>query len=299
MNMTKKMSAQQNVADPPKNVLYVVLHGLVCLIDDNRESFTADLVDMGAEHAYLCGDFLFEDVIASGAELTLNGVDPPRPKSSENQLNTDSNAVVRLGQHMPDLDNYYHSRIHLPRPIRIDYYIVGDLIKGSLDDTKNELVGPPTSISGIRVSKYSFADYKDVRLTTQSGEEFWRCPKLVPVKDENVAVLHVFNEPPSELANAGKHNKDEFNFTLAYQGAQLRLTSPATQPAKNGRPPDGMLPEELCALDTRHEMVQKLINSLRPYGSDSKRPVVFTPDDTKGGAGGTQVCGGSNGLIGG
>src|SRR6185437_4166978 len=254
MSMAKK-SAQEKIVNPPKNVLYVVLHGLICLIDDNRDSFTAALVDMGNDHAYLCGDFLYEDEIESAAELKLNGVDERQTKSKENQLDPKSNAVVKI-KYSSNEDNYYHSLLCLPRPAKIHYYIQGKLVKDSLKDSKNELQEPkPEKISGIRVFEYTFADYRGVSVTTKSGDIFWKCPPPTPVvknsKSLHVAVLHVFNEPPDKLSNAGKHNKDEFNFTLAYLGAQLRLATPAAELLPNDPPPHGMRPEELYALDMR------------------------------------------------
>jgi len=310
MNMAKK-NAQEQIADPP-NVLYVVLHGLVCLIDDNLDTFIADLVDMGSDHEYICGDFLFETPIQSGATLKLEGVNKPEPKSSDNQLDPTLNAVVKL-QHEPDLDNYYHSRINLPRPAKIHYYIKGDLAPGSLPDPKKELIKPPTTISGIRVFEYSFVDSKGVHVTTESGEMFWDCPEPVLVTDKvikksvNASVLHIYNEPGDVLPYAGKHNTDEFNFTLAYLGAQLRLSTPAMTLVPNSNPPLGIIPEELHSLDTRQEMIPKLSKTLRQLGHAvelANFKLDFAPDklkqaDAAGGGGGTQVCGGANGLIGG
>ena len=310
-----KRNAQEKVLDVPQNVLYVVLHGLVCLIDDNRYTFIADLVDMGNEHEYLCGDFLFEYPIQSGAELALEGVNKREPQiPKNNMLDPQLNAVVKLNDGEPDLDNYYHSRIYLPRPAKIHYYILGNLDPKSLDDSKKELVATPKQISGIRVFQYSFGYYKDVRVVTKSGETFWNCPEPVLVNDSSTGksvravVLHIYNEPGDILPYAGKHNKDEFNFTLAYLGAQLRLTTPAMTLEPNLKPPLGIIEEELHSLDVRQEMIQKLAMILRPRGHAALSANVklnFAPDrlkqdadkDAAGGGGGTQVCGGANGLF--
>jgi hypothetical protein len=312
-NSMAEKNAQEIIIDPPKNVLYVVLHGLICLIDDNRDTFIADLIDMGDDHKYLCGDFLFEDPIQSGLTLKLDGVNKPEPISSDNQLDPMLNAVVKL-QHEPDLDNYYQSRITLPRPAKIHYYIKVDLTPGSLPDAKNELVKPPATISGIRVFEYFFVDYKGIHVVTESGEMFWDCPEPVTVTDKatgksvNAAVLHIYNEPADILLYAGKHNKDEFNFTLAYLGAQLRLSTPAMTLVPNPDPPLGIIPEELHSLDLRQEMIPKLSKTLRQLGHAvelANFKLDFAPDKLKqdadvfGGGGGTQVCGGANGLIGG
>ena len=307
-------SAHEKIVESPKNVLYVVLHGLICLIDDNLDTFIADLVDMGNDHEYLCGDFLFEDAIQSGMTLTLGGVNKPEPKSADNQLDARLNAVVKL-KHVPDLDNYYHSRINLPRPARIHYYIKGDLASGSLPDPNKELVKLPTTISGIRVFEYTFMESRGVHVTTESGEMFWDCPEPVLVTDKvtkksiNAAVLHIYNEPGDVLPYAGKHNTDEFNFTLAYLGAQLRLSTPAMTLVPNSNPPLGIIPEELHSLDMRQEMISKLSKTLRQLGHAvelANFKLDFAPDKLKqdadflagGGGGGTQVCGGANGLIG-
>ncbi|MGZ4856500.1 MAG: hypothetical protein ACXV5R_13710 [Candidatus Angelobacter sp.] len=309
--MNKHNTSEQEVAAPRQNILYVVLHGLVCLIDDNQDQFIADLVDMGSDHEYLCGDFLYENQIPNGATLTLRGVDGPMAKSDENKLDSTLNAVVKIA-HVPDQDNYYQSRIFLPRPNKITYYIQGVLAAGSLSDPKNELQQPPpTTISGIRVFEYSFTDSKGVHVTTAAGDMFWNCPAPVTFKDSStgevvsVAALHIYNEPPGVLPYAGKHNKDEFNFTVSYLGAQVRLASPAVTQLNNYYPPIGMIPEELHALDMRQEMIQELMKILRPMGS-AAGPVSFKLDwtpsrlkaDAAGGGGGTQVCGGANASLG-
>jgi hypothetical protein len=309
--MDKNTTTGQEIEPLPRKILYVVLHGLVCLIDDGKDQFIGDLIDMGSDHEYLCGDFLYENQIPNGTTLTLRGVDGAMAKSDENKLDSTLNAVVKIA-HVPDQDNYYQSRIILPRPNKIKYYIQGTLTKGSLNDPKNELQQPPPDIiSGIRVFEYSFTDSRDMHVSTETGDMFWNCPAPVTFKDSStgevvsVAALHIYNEPPSVLPYAGKHNKDEFNFTVSYLGAQVRLASPAVTQLNNYRPPVGMIPEELHALDVRQEMIQELMKILRPMGS-AAGPISFkldwTPNrlkaDAAGGGGGTQVCGGANASLG-
>jgi hypothetical protein len=309
--MNKENISENEVADPRPNILYVVLHGLVCLIDDNQDQFIGDLVDMGSDHEYLCGGFLYENQIPNGEILTLRGVDGPIAKSAQNKLDSTLNAVVKIA-HVPDQDNYYQSRMMLPRPNNITYYIKGVLSSGSLSDPQNELQQPPPkSISGIRVFEYSFTDSKGVHVTTAAGDLFWNCPDPVPVIDPSngkyvgVAALHIYNEPSSILPYAGKHNKDEFNFTVSYLGAQVKLASPAVTQVNNSTPPLGMIPEELYSLDVRQEMLQNLMWLLRPMsgaaGSISIK-LDWSPSrlkaDAAGGGGGTQVCGGANASLG-
>src|SRR5215469_12969139 len=78
MNMAKKKSAQENVAAPPKNVLYVVLHGLVCLVD-NGAGFTGYLLDRSADtrvvHEYKAGTFRQEEDLDAFETLQLYGTD--------------------------------------------------------------------------------------------------------------------------------------------------------------------------------------------------------------------------------
>jgi hypothetical protein len=59
MKWTKK-SAQEKIVDSPKNVLYVVLHGLVCLIDDNRDTFIADRSTCATIMSTFAAAFLFD-----------------------------------------------------------------------------------------------------------------------------------------------------------------------------------------------------------------------------------------------
>lgn len=308
-----KKNAQEKIAEPPKNVLYVVLHGLVCLIDDKSYNFIADLVDMGDDHEYLCGDFLFEFPIQSGEELTLKGVHEREPTvKNKNDLDTKFNAVVKMPDE-PRIDNYYHCRIHLPRPANIHHYIKGKVVADSLKGPLGDLVGTPEKISGIRVFEYYFEDFNEVHVGTKSGETLWKCPEPVLVKDKatrylNAVVLHIYNEPGQVMANAAKHNRDEFNFTFAHLGTQLRLTTPAMRPEDNGEPPLGIIREELYSLDMREETIRKLTAMMRKLRYPVPGATVeldFAPDRLKqdaellGGGGGTQVCGGPNGLIGG
>jgi hypothetical protein len=295
-----KVKSKNDLILSKRNVLYVVLHGLVCLIDDNRKHFTADLVDMGEDHAYLCGDFLAEEPIVNGSELTLLGIDPANI-SSKNQLDPQKNVAVKLTD-IPYSNNYYYCRLNLPRPVDITYYINGTLNSADLPDLYKELQDTPKQIAGIRVFEYTMISPNDVRLQdNDSGEIFWQCQPqyLATTKNLNVAVLHVFNEPAETLDGAAKHNKDEFNFTLSYMDARLRMVQPAIV-QDNDLPPEGIRMEELYALDRRDELVQKLMKSLREGTTLSS----FTASSLKsvsvfggGGAGGSQVCGGANGII--
>ena len=46
-----------------ENVLYVVLHGLITLIDVKRKGFIAHVLDIGDDHKYLLGEWLQEQDI--------------------------------------------------------------------------------------------------------------------------------------------------------------------------------------------------------------------------------------------
>jgi len=48
------------MADTTENVLYVILHGLISLVDVGDAGFNAYMFDMGTDHRYLYGTFRIE-----------------------------------------------------------------------------------------------------------------------------------------------------------------------------------------------------------------------------------------------
>src|SRR5258708_7968312 len=81
----------------PENILYVVLHGLITLVDVGRDGFLAYLLYRDDEHVYLYGDWLFEKEIPQPSlglwplEATLTNVIAFPAKDGENTLNPTQN----------------------------------------------------------------------------------------------------------------------------------------------------------------------------------------------------------------
>jgi hypothetical protein len=167
-------STQQKSIDPPKNVLYVVLHGLICLIDEKKNNrFLGYLID-NDDHVFRCGNFGWESDIDDDEKLELVNVNP-NSETIDNVLDPTKNAIVKDAQ--PNFGHgYEQSLIKLPRPENILYYIRGYVQKDSLDDPGQELVPGTREICGIRVFQYSFKDYTTVKLLRANGEPFWICP---------------------------------------------------------------------------------------------------------------------------
>lgn len=278
VTMNEPIAIRSDSSAPVDGVLYVVLHGLICLVDAGKtgskdNGYVAYLNEMGSEHRYMCGDFLSEipmDLGSTGYTQFLDLVNVEwATKTADNTLSTANNAIVRLTNLPTPSPADVRVVIGLPRPNRISYFIVGDLAPNALQGDIAALVQPPPKqISGIRVFEYSFKDFHLVRLQSGPRTIVWECPEPVSIngKNINVAVLHIFNEPPEELPTqqAADHNLREFNRTLNYLGAKLALTIPGTVPdPDNSMPPDGMIFEERAALDDRRKFALILMFFLR------------------------------------
>src|ERR1051325_10135249 len=141
----RKSTTSTPVPPPPENILFVVMHGFISLVDTGgkEDAFLAYILDMGDEHAYLYGDWLYEEEFPVRMPgqlplvLELQGVDsyPSNDKDKnakiKNTLDTTVNVVVEVAE-VPYLDDpVILAVIHLPRPRAIYYAISGDIQKDS------------------------------------------------------------------------------------------------------------------------------------------------------------------------
>jgi hypothetical protein len=294
MNKQAGQSAQFQGA--VENRLYVVLHGLVCLIDDQAGDFTGHLIDRGNVHFYLAGNFGAENSIHRNDALTLHGVDQRGAES----LDPSKNAVLKKAQ--PNHGGVSaRSTISLPHPNKIYHFVCGD-VDGLVSDMDNELVPPASVISGTRVFQYSFQDFNTVQLLRQDNSVFWQCPTPSPVNTPQgtiaVAILEVYNEPPQDLGStAAGHNRKEFNDSLAFmQAKSVELIEAAADPVDCDPLPPGLTEDQVCSLDVRDLVAAHLQGKLDEQTDELRFAVRF--GKKKGGGGGTQVCGGANGILG-
>lgn len=292
------------------NIFYVVLHGLICLIDLGQgEGFLAYLLEMGSQHAYLCGDFLAEQQMSSNQSgyptyVDLRGLGTTKSRNAT--LDYDKNAVVKMTG-LPSLKSGdARAVLTLPRPDEIRYGMVGHLDDKSLVGDKKILKKIPKRIAGTRVFKYVLTGtekFESIQLFGGAHNVVWKCPgppspDSTMSKKVNVAVLHIYNEPPEEMAGAALHNVYEFNRTLEICGAKLTTNKPAKfnildQP----QIPEGLLPQEVSSLDLRQRFAVELMQQARK-SSQLKRDKLLIYLSHFGGGGGTQVCGGANGILG-
>jgi len=111
-----------------------------------------------------------------------------------------------------------------------------------------------------------------------------------------VAVLEVYNEPLHDMgASAEAHNKKEFNDSLLFmQAKKVKLLIPGLFPQDCDSLPPGLTEDQVCSLDVR-----SLVTALRrgEETDDSRFSARFGKHED-GGGGGTQVCGGANGILG-
>jgi hypothetical protein len=290
----------------PTNVLYVVFHGLICLVDGRFKGKTDQgfrayvLVDKDGTHQVMYGDFLAEqDLLPSTKVINLNFNGLKAGTDTSITLDRSQNPVVNLTDFPPATDpSEVLAVVSLPRPNRIVNLFRGNIADGTLTD--HGLFNPPPSqISAVRVFEYRyFDDPANVFLQDDKGNKLWKCPDLAAVVDNaglpiNVAVFHLYNEPPLQLTNPtpNDHNVHEFNNSMIFLGAKAISLSGAAHANESTRSPKdvpGILESEIGALDDRNQRVLvELVKALR-------NP---TSGISLGGAGGTQVCGGGNASL--
>jgi len=306
-----------NAVNPKENVLYVVLHGLISLVDIGDAGFIAYMFDIGTDHRYLFGTWLIENDIPERNEaqgqgpliLTLDSVlggvlDPPN-----NVLDPDLNLVIQLAAPLPLNLSGARAVIRLPRPRRIYHYTCGQVAKDSIQGDLSKLINsgvPPTIISATRVFEYTFADSQKPQLVAgdpPTGDPLWKSDTLAPVgNNRQVATLHFYDEPGKEIPDqnaAEQHARAEFLLSTTILGVPLRLTKASQGSTPEPLPPHkpqpqietlGIREEEVTPLDGRSGALLDLQFLAR------SRPMQERPDDGSGGGGGP-ICGGGNAQV--
>jgi len=274
-------------------------------MDRKAPGFDAYLPDMGNEHKYLCGDWLLEREIGTAEypiEVSLTGVN-----TGSDVLDSFLNPLVRLPKSFtPDTATVKLKAIfHLPRPNRITPYVQGKLQPDAFTGDTPKFDRQPTYVAGLRVFEYTFSDYNSVLISDQSsGKVLWQCPEpaTLPAQNLKVASVHIYNEPGEPLSNPADHATREFNLSLKFLRADITLINSATIPLDPELPDrEGFLPGETSTLDSRSVTALKLLTAARQGQSTTvtnpKPGTNPTPGTDAGGAGGSQVCGGANGLV--
>ncbi|PYP87918.1 MAG: hypothetical protein DMG65_16195 [Candidatus Angelobacter sp. Gp1-AA117] len=278
---------QKEKADPPKNILYVVLHGLICLVDDG-DKFTGYLLDRSndkfIQHVYKGGDFGKEKEkdLEKSEILQLKGVDD----TGNERLSAKMNPVLKNPK-PKDQTFFARNRIILKRPNAILHFVCGDP-GDALKDPKNELKEKHCLISGTRVFQYSFKNYNDVNVSGDKSFS-WNCPNAA------VAVFHLYNEPEEDPGGVRslQHSLNEFNDSLGFmQADQVQLTNAVVTATFGDRLPPGLTADQVCALAVRDRVAAALKKRSR---KEEEEFIITYGKDDRGGGGGTQVCGGING----
>jgi|ERR1044071_1226724 hypothetical protein len=269
--------AANTVPIPPaapatQNILFVVLHGLISLVDIGK-GFIAYALEIGNDHRYLYGNWLTEEQIPprpqGGQPLIaeLVGVDP-----GEAGLDQALNVVVEIDQ-APDVDDEaVRAVFKLPKPSKIHHFIAGTVsgLKPATEAPETmppdkPVLGKPVALSGIRVFEYTFTDSDNVHLTQAVGTDpLWLCPGPVRAKGStaNVAVLHIYDQPGEAMKNEEQHTLDEFRKSAAFLGANIVLADPVSAGPVTMLLP-GLQPGEVSCLSRRNEEVLTLVDNLR------------------------------------
>jgi hypothetical protein len=237
--------------------LYVVLHGLISLVQEDESGFQAFVLDMGAAHRYLVGNWLLENEIAKGASEQLVGVDTPAVGA---KLDPQKNPIVK-GATLPPLSHpSVRAVFKLPPPEAIFHLTVGNFQGAALQDTGNKLKEPPKSIAGVRVFRYGLQNPAAVKLGS-----LWSCPTPIKAKGQRVAVLHIYSQPGVELdpLHAIAHNKSEFETSANLLGAQLALTAPVTRALTDDSALVPLFKGETACLAQREKAVLELVGQAR------------------------------------
>jgi hypothetical protein len=285
-----------------ENILYVVLHGLITLIDVKEKGFLAHILEIGSDHQYLLGDWLQEAEIPEREKgrvplrASLINIDPGTAK-----LNPDNNAVLKLESLPPDTSSDVRAVLRLPRPRKIHNFVVGKLPKGALAGDLKRLVQVPQQISGTQVFEYTFQDKGRVALVSDSGRALWKPKALAvitgpetsaeaPAKKLSVAVLHIYDEPGIRLPGNGlpdleDHNRREFKLSSVFLHSDLDLVKKMAAPEdfKRDAIPEGLLPGEVTNLDERVTSVFPIVLGLRQGNASGA---------SAGGGSSGPVCGG-------
>jgi uncharacterized membrane protein YgcG len=311
-------------ASPKENVLYVIFHGLVSLVDLGDPGFNAYLFDVGTIHRYLFGNWLVESDALEQKQppkvLTLASVVGAVRDPLTNVLNPDLNLVIQLNAPPSPTLSSVRTVIHLPRPRRIYYYTCGGVPKDSIAGDLSKLVNghAPSFISGVRVFEYTFTDAQTPQLLAgdpPAGDSLWDMDFLAELSNRKVATLHFYNEPGQAMDDdaAEQHARSEFLLSTALLGVPLQLTQPSNgnKPIPPGQPELeklGILGREVTPLDERSEALLDLQFFARCLKS---RPKPLRDEENGGdggddggddpgnafGGGGGPICGGGNAQV--
>jgi len=274
MSISALASQKRAVPIQRDNVLYVVLHGSISLVDIGEKGFKAFVLTIlnqqnEDEHKYKFGNWLAEiDIPARTADdpparATLLGVD-----GGNAALDSDKDAIIERPSLPNSSDAKVRAIVDLPRPQRILYFRTGTLPPNSLigfqANNRSVLQNAPSQLSQIRIFEYSFKNAENLSLDFGSGIS-WKAPALAFTESLAVAVLHIFDEPDSFLPPDSDHNDREFNESTAFfETPDLKLVN--SQTAKFTKDPDvpsGFLPEEIFSLAERQNAIFNLVLDTR------------------------------------
>jgi len=257
--------------DNSENTLYVVLHGLITLLDVGQKGFVAFILDMKDVHKYMLGDWLEEQEIPKrklGKKPLRASLGKVNPETicQHNTLDPDQNAIVKKTKAPNMAHQKVRAIIDLPRPRNISHFTIGKLDQGALKDDLGELVKPPTHLAGVRIFEYTFPKKPQPPPSLrEQGKKLplWVCPnELATVSNKNIAVLHIYNQPGMRLLPGSHHNKEEFNDSAAFLGAKVALVG-ATKEANETGPPAGILKGEVECLSGRGPFAIHYLNQVR------------------------------------
>lgn len=284
--------ATKGCMDESGNYLYVVLHGLICLVDAGPFGFIAHVLDVGDDHVYLGGDWLLERPLPGRsrlrpAHLQLVGVHPGGAR-----LDDGLNACVSLSSVPDPAQPGIRTVINLPRPKCIRHFVQARLPQTPFSGNRGKFCKQPSVVSGISLFIYKFDCYRYVEMVYDDGAPFWKCPEPAPVQYGNnkfyIATTHVYAEPEQSMPD--EHVLGEFNLSLAFLGASdIKLQSSFVTSLTNNLYLPGLLPGEVVPYDERNTFAEQLLFQARTG--------KFAAGASAGSGSAAPVCGGAHGVV--
>ena len=266
------------------NMLYVVFHGLVSLIEDSSQNrFHALLLGMDG-HRVAAGHWLTERTIPQGARMELTGVE-----AGSASLDQTQNVVVTTNQlDTTALSQFLYAEIVLPKPMRA--------LSFSGVDVSSKLQG--NSVSAVSSKVFSATQVFEYKLTvpnatlasqlTSPGADFSFTALsgiALPNSTISVTTIHVVNEPEQDVDDA--HILEEFRRSALILNSDLSMNAPVLFPSPAGPLPPGLLKGELLPLSQREVNVFDLIGGVR----------TGTLIGLSSSIGGNKVCGPLQGVV--
>lgn len=247
-------------APPADNRFYVVLHGLISLVETATE-FHAYALSVGDEHRYQAGNWLLENDMPKGFRAQLLGVNGVA-KSPDNSLDAALSPTIKITALPNDTDAAIWARLVLPRPRKIHYLHLG---QAAISNTAH-LVATNPKLCGLTILEYGVTgSFDQIGLYSLDGATaLWKSSAVTDFTPTGtrVATLHVIDSPSAAPSFA--HSQAEFALSAELFGqATVQLSDQPKDLSMQPSAPDGLSHLELITLKNRPLLRDRLADFVR------------------------------------